>query len=342
MATFPELDFDRLRNEAGVREEVIRPLLDALGYRACTEYDVIYELPVSVRVSLGREKDSDPVLYGRPDYMLEIRKCIRWVIEAKAPTAAISEEDISQACTYARVPRIDAALYAICNGRELQVFDSRAARGAPPVLHVQYEELGSRYRDVYNVLSPEAMERRFRDLQLDFSRPVGPGFPAQARITGGVIEYDSVPPGAPGMRDLRLSIVGGAVQRGAGSGLVAWIEASAPTRPWQSFNERLGLKSFDMVSADHALSTDASKPTVFRYSKPTTFPAGTVFPRIPGFIEEEQTLLANVTVHITVEAAGSLTGHTFAGNFETQMRISARGQSAPVLISAGPFEVHLV
>ena len=70
--------FDAM-NEADVREEVIAPLIKAMGYRTGTEHNVLRELSLTYsRVQLGREKANDPPLRGKADYVLEAGGRVRW------------------------------------------------------------------------------------------------------------------------------------------------------------------------------------------------------------------------------------------------------------------------
>src|SRR5687767_7850797 len=98
MATYHPLSFDKL-NEADIREEVIARILSELGYRSGTEFDIIREQSLRYpRSFLGTKNPAkDPDLRGKADYILDIRRRVRWVIEAKAPGIDIAADDIEQA-----------------------------------------------------------------------------------------------------------------------------------------------------------------------------------------------------------------------------------------------------
>jgi predicted type IV restriction endonuclease len=113
---FENYDF-RLLNEADIREEIIAPFLRYLGYRSGTSANVIREQILKYpKVFLGR-KDSkkDPELRGRADYICEVDKSIRWIIEAKPPQGAITSDDVEQAYTYANHPEIRAVYFCLIN-----------------------------------------------------------------------------------------------------------------------------------------------------------------------------------------------------------------------------------
>ena len=61
-----------------------------------------FAIPVSY---LGRKDPSrDPELRGKADYILEVRRRVRWVLEAKAPGVELGENDYEQAWSYANHP----------------------------------------------------------------------------------------------------------------------------------------------------------------------------------------------------------------------------------------------
>lgn len=102
---FEALDFKNF-NETDVREEIIAPLIRYLGYRSGTLHEVIREQSLCYpKASMGRKKpNSDPVLRGKADYILEAGGSVRWIIEAKAPDVEIDTDAIEQAFTYANHP----------------------------------------------------------------------------------------------------------------------------------------------------------------------------------------------------------------------------------------------
>src|SRR3990172_9579287 len=131
------LQFEEL-NETDVREEVIAPLLRDLGYRSGTTYNIIREQSLRYpRAFLGRKDPTkDPELRGKADYIVEVNGLIRWVVEAKAPSASIGLDDIEQAWTYANHPEIRAVYFVLCNGPSLQVYQTQHGPNAAAILSV--------------------------------------------------------------------------------------------------------------------------------------------------------------------------------------------------------------
>lgn len=337
MPVFPQLAFDHL-NEADVREEVIAPLLRELGYRSGTEYDVIREQPLRYPLHFLGRKDlsKDPELRGKADYILEVKRRVRWVIEAKAPDVPLMHDEIEQAWTYANHPEVRAVYFALCNGRLLNVFQTNLAPGAEPLLTISYDEFSRRYVDVCDLLSPQSLLRDFPAREIEVGPPIGPGLRSVVRITSGLIRYDRVNPEMRPLGDLQFSVVGGAVERNERGKLIAFLTTLAPLRSLQELNERLGLSSFEMESEDTTLSTDLGHPTAFRYMRTITLPAGSELLDILRW--EKIVLSANLRVETAALAKGTLSNRRFSGRFETTMRIV---ELCFVVEMAGPFEMHL-
>lgn len=148
LATF---DFLQLElpdfKEDSVREEVVKPLLDSLGYSVSGRYQICRSKALKhpfVQVGSGRRK-----ITVVPDYLLKIDGQYAWVLDAKGPDEEIKTgENVEQAYFYAIHPDIRARLYALCNGKEFIVF---AIDQAAPVLYFQLAEL-DQYLDKLNLL----------------------------------------------------------------------------------------------------------------------------------------------------------------------------------------------
>ena len=131
--------------EADVREEIISPLLMALGYDKQTYF------------SIEREKDIQ--LLGRKnflDYNLTLWNENFWLMEAKRPKAKGAQfgfAEIKQAIGYAVHPEINAALVVLCDGRKIAVFD-REENQREPVLTVEIANLKEDFDKLRAILDP--------------------------------------------------------------------------------------------------------------------------------------------------------------------------------------------
>lgn len=122
---FGDFDFKVLDDadfrEDSVREELIVPLLKALGYSAAPPYRIIRSKPLDHPfVCFGTVRKGITII---PDYLLERDGKYAWVLDAKAPSENIDTgKNVEQAYSYAMHRDIKAPIYALCNGRKITVF----------------------------------------------------------------------------------------------------------------------------------------------------------------------------------------------------------------------------
>ncbi len=107
-------------SEADVREEIITPLLRVMGYEKQSYFSIDREKPIKL---LGRNKF--------PDYRLLLWSENFWVIEAKKPKKKFTYTDLRQALEYAVHPEINAALFVLCDGQKIEVYDREVSQIEP-------------------------------------------------------------------------------------------------------------------------------------------------------------------------------------------------------------------
>lgn len=333
----PPLSFERL-NETDIREEVIAPLLRRLGYSSGTTNDVIREQSLRYpNLSLGRkDPKKDPELRGKADYILEVSKRLRWVVEAKAPQVEIGINEIEQAWSYANHPEVRAIYFVLCNGRTLSVYRTAHGPQAEAVLSLTYERFDQDFQLLENLLGPAAMTRDFPHVELDVGVPIAPGLRSLARITNGVIRYEKNSLNLTVLSELQTGIRDGAVERDESGRLIAYLKTAGPSRSLQELNERLGLSTFEMKSDDAQLSGDPARPTAFIYQNRVTLPAGERILDLSTWKEVQ--LPVNVSCDVHAEARGIYRDRTFSGTFATRMEYQGSGA---VITMSGTFEVYL-
>ncbi len=316
---FEPFAFSRL-GEADVREEIVAPLLQYLGYRAGTRNDIIREQSLRYpRIFIGRKNEKrDPLLRGSADYICEVNGTVRWVIEAKSPDVTLGPDEIDQAYTYANHPEVRAVYFSLTNGREFRVYQTNHGPDAPPLLSVTYEALEDSLQRIENLLSPGALLRDHPRQPLDVGKPIGPGLRSVVRITGGHITYRGNSLSLPQLKGMNVAIIGGAVERDDQEHLVALLQTLSPYQSLQSFNERLGLSVFEIVSQDDIVSTDPSRPTVFTASQRILLPRGEKLLDMQTW--RETVLPVNITCLTETIASGTLRGNQFGGNFTAKLR----------------------
>jgi hypothetical protein len=339
---FALLDFRQL-NEADIREEVIAPLLRRLGYRSGTVNNVIREQPLSLRYPrafLGRKNpNKDPLLRGKADYICEVEGPIRWVIEAKPPSAEITLDDIEQAFTYANHPEVRAVLYCVCNGQELKAFQTNQGPDAEPLLSIQYPEFDDRFDEIGNLLLPKSIRREFWTLVVDTGKPLGPGLRSIVRVTGGQIEYLDNSWNLPYLKNFILAITGGSIERNENNQMVAIIKTLSPYASFQKLNERLGMHEIEAISTDEVVSIDPNNPTRFVSRRTVVFPQGETVLNLATW--REDVFQMNIPCETLTTAEGVLDGQVFSGQFFLSISLSVPGTTIAPLETVGRFEIHV-
>jgi Type I restriction enzyme R protein N terminus (HSDR_N) len=336
---FAPLPFERM-SESDVREDVLVPLLSALGYRTGSQYDIRRELTLRYpRQSLGRkQQDRDPVLRGRADYVLRVNGELSWVLEAKSPVADIQADEIEQAWTYATHPEVRAAYFVLCNGKDLLVFDSFVPPDAREVLRLKYEELDQRFNEVLHILGPAAIERQIALRAANRGVPLGPGLGSVAQIASGLIKYfepsksDAVHP------NIQTIVVGGTVERDESGFIVVHIDTQAPLPGMQEINDRIGFSGIDLRSNATSLPTASDAPIELHGSLAFTIPAGERL-TLPG-APTTFTVPVNFECESQMVATGVLESGKFHGTWRGTMLI--KGSGLPSMPLSGSFFVRLV
>lgn len=333
---FEPINFQNL-NETDIREEILAPLIRRLGYRSGSEHNVIREQSLRYpRIFIGRKNSKkDPILRGIADYILEAGE-VRWVIEAKAPQVEIDVDTVEQAYTYANHPEVRAVYFSLSNGRRLVVFQTNRGPKSEPVLDLSYDEFENKYKIIESLLSPSSILNNNPKANLDIGTPIGKGLRSVVRITNGVISYHGNSLNIPALREMQTTISGGAVERDEKGSLVAFLNTIAPTRSMQNLNKKLGLSSFEMFSNDIRISSDTSKPTIFRSEQTITIPAGEKLLDINSW--EEITLPINMICKVISQASGHLEDNKFYGDFISSMEF--HNMAKPINLN-GKYEIYV-
>ena len=153
---FGSLDLSQLRSlqfkEDSVREEIILPVLHALGYSPKGLNRIIRSKTLEHPfVNIGSQRHHITMI---PDYLLVVRTKPVWVLDAKAPDEQITTgESVEQAYSYAIHPDVRVRIYSLCNGREFIVFDTEKNN---PIIYFQLSEIDKYWERLYDLLSPSA------------------------------------------------------------------------------------------------------------------------------------------------------------------------------------------
>ncbi len=155
---FKNFDFSLLSSpdfkEDSVREELILPLLHALGYSAGGLNRIIRSKTlVHPFVNIGSKRHKVNIV---PDYLLAAESKYAWILDAKSPEEEITVgANVEQAYSYAIHPDIRVNIYALCNGKALVVFQIDRMQ---PILYCQLSELHQHWDHLYQLLAPQAFK----------------------------------------------------------------------------------------------------------------------------------------------------------------------------------------
>jgi hypothetical protein len=122
MDIFEKFDFSQLDSpdfkEDSVREVLILPLLQALGYeQAQIVRSKALQHPF---LKIGSKKRPITLV---PDYLLKVEDSYAWVLDAKAKNEEIKTGDnVEQVFSYSIHPEIRSKFFALCNGRAFSLF----------------------------------------------------------------------------------------------------------------------------------------------------------------------------------------------------------------------------
>lgn len=337
-------DFSTM-NETDVREVIVRPFLERLGYRHGTLANIRTEVPLRyAQAFLGRKNpSSDPALRGRADYVCEFIPYGRWVVEVKAPLIELSEEDAAQAHTYAAHPEIAARYYLLTNGREFRLYQT----GAPfyPILSWKAEEMEERFYAVRSVLGPDEL-RRAGTILVDPDRPLAEGLRSSASVVGGYVLYENVFSSNQQMQQALARMVGtrasvreGSIARTTNGLIEATVSIYSPYANFDDLNRQLGFIPLVFRTSGETLSTNANAPSILSNMLTVTIPPGTTFPTSP--LSPAGVIPSQITITYYINITCALATSRATGIFSAEQNFSVYGGLSASVQSLGSFELAL-
>jgi DNA modification methylase len=152
---FSNFDFTQLDSpdfkEDSVREVLILPLLQALGY----EQAQIVRSKVLKHPFLKVGSKKQPITLV-PDYLLKVEESYAWVLDAKAPNEEIKTGDnVGQVFSYSMHPEIRSKFFALCNGRAFALFRQDVQE---PILYFELKDIGDYWEELAGYLSSDSFQ----------------------------------------------------------------------------------------------------------------------------------------------------------------------------------------
>ncbi len=308
------INFDSM-NETDVREVIVRPLLNRLGYEYGTKAHIRTEVHLTYdRAFLGRKnKAKDPRLMGRADYICDAVSFGRWIVEVKSPQNPLTHDDVEQAHTYAAHPQVAAIYFLLTNGKEFSLYITGQLEA--PLLSWRYAETESKFLNLLNILGYDAICRTKSRLLHDTQKPLGKGLKSNHKIIGGEVVYGPHVSNHPLFKtDVMNGMVGGitgvAVDRDKDGRLCAEVSVRSPYQQLSSLNALAGIKNFKFFCADEFISDDPDAPSIFQNTISAKLEPGIKASLFPGM---EIPLPFGFDVKAYTEATGFVQENEFRG-----------------------------
>ena len=166
---FSNFDFSLLKDpnfkEGSVREEIIVPILNRLGYSASGEHKITRSKSLKHPfVHIGTKSNRINII---PDYILHAGASHKWILDAKSPGEnLLSGKNPEQAFSYAIHPEVRATKYALCNGENLVVYEINKFG---PVINIEITKIDENWDSIVRALSPTAfIKPQLLDYKPDF------------------------------------------------------------------------------------------------------------------------------------------------------------------------------
>jgi 16S rRNA G966 N2-methylase RsmD len=155
LTLFKQFDFEQLNSsdfkEDSVRELLILPLLQALGYQQTQIVRSKTFINPFVKIASGKRK-----LQQTPDYLLKIADNYAWVLDAKSPNQNIKNGDhVEQVYFYAIHPEVRTTFFALCNGRAFSLFRQDIQE---PILYFELKEIADYWEVLAGFLSSSSFQ----------------------------------------------------------------------------------------------------------------------------------------------------------------------------------------
>lgn len=341
-------NFDDM-NETDVREVIVRPLLNRLGYEHGTENTIRTEQTFRyAKAFLGRKNAAkDPPLVGRADYILEVASVGRWVVEVKGPGEELSRDVVEQAHTYAAHPEVAGLFFMVTNGRSFRLY--RTSSLDAPLMAWDFTDADEVFLALANLVGPDAIRRKMDLLKPDAGKPLGRGLASEVKIIGGWIHYEDHTSNHPlldrvmhDVNGLRLPITGGIVSRAADGRLHAKLEtAKAMPMAGELADLLETADGYDFYASDEFVSTDQERPTIFQNLVQSNAPAGTKM-KVPGLGTIASPF--GFRTAATSQAVGFVENGAFKGTMELDYQFAFEGMPAMVKAALeaqfGQFPAH--
>ena len=153
------LSVSNFSNETDVREDLLSPLLTALGYSNSGNHKIERNIYLKIpELIIGRKKKS--LEKYSPDYILNVNGERKWIIEAKGPDESVKNKlYISQTYSYSIHKEVNVPHSVICNGKSFAVYNTKD-QSYEPVTIFDCKDLQLRWEELHRMFSVNSFEER--------------------------------------------------------------------------------------------------------------------------------------------------------------------------------------
>jgi len=357
-------------NEAEVRQHIINPVLDRLGYTYGSEGVYIRledKLATPRLLQIGRASSKDfPI--GFPDYTCGLSEGRgSFVVEAKGGNVNLTETEIGQAHSYAAHAEVGANYFMLVNGTEFRVYETLSGHCPTPLLRIPVAEMASRFHELESVLAPSYLSKNCA-VRYDMGIKLGQGLGSKFTIRNGeyfVEEYryrfymhgndvtDLMKIHNPQFAvmneklkllqdEFSLRVTDGKVERDEAGRIITSVTFDGVTKGNTLAMAILGIGNLQLGTNDEFISTDPDLPTVFVGSKNFAVSQGTMMPQL---LDQPREMPENLSGEMMVQALMHCDGDNAVGNYvvASTYRMPARmGQSMYMQLDlAGKFSLRI-
>ena len=162
---FEHLDDPNFKEDS-VREELITPILKAMGYGLDKPNQIVRSKALlHPFVSIGSQSKKISII---PDYLLIVDDKPAWILDAKSPSEKISKsKHVEQAYSYAMHPDVRCNFYALCNGKEFAIYSIFKSE---PILHFPLYSLPVYWENLMKYIAPKNV---FNEQPFKLSKDLG-------------------------------------------------------------------------------------------------------------------------------------------------------------------------
>ena len=148
---FENIVFDSDFKEDSVREVIILPILQKLGY---AQSQIVRSKALQHPfLKIGSKKRPINLV---PDYLLKVEESYAWVLDAKAPAEDIkSGGNVEQVYSYSIHPEVRTKFFSLCNGKEFIVFRQDEEQ---PILYFEIKDIDLHWEKLSDILSPNSFQ----------------------------------------------------------------------------------------------------------------------------------------------------------------------------------------